>query len=651
MVMRPDAEKFTAIGCRRLQEGTGAGMRILVCVKQVPEAGEVLFHPGSYTLQRERAQMIPNPADAACLEIALRIREKCGAHVALLSMGPPGAGQMLRNLAAVGGDAFYLVSDPVFAGADTYATASILSRAIRYLGGFDLILCGDKSTDGETGQVGPELAAMLGYRFADSGEEILSGDRQGRKYGVQAEPVQGRSCTMQVELVQGRNCTMQIEQKQNRAPEFPLLASLRRSCVLRCPSLSGLRQASRTKVEILTAEMLGGKTESLTKVIRMTKKEIRRRKMVLCQDGKELIEYLQADTALMPLSGTGPKLSDGDQADAKSRPSPEELSQFCGRTAGGKVWKEHDSHFAAEKKTCGTGKKWMLIKPPGTPSETFEELRRLAGERIGAGELLEVICTENVAAEAKKGGMEKKGSATESEGCAARKEKRQVRFVRNELFMCQDVTMTGSILAEIIEEEAPEVILFAADTEGRQVAPWIAGKLGIGLTADLTDFRMDEEGKLHQFRAAYGASFQAEIVNCNGSITMATVKVKQVQASLVIAGGMGAGKKGFALLQELAELTGGALGATRAAVDAGLAPFSSQIGQSGICVRPKLYMAFGISGAIQHLVGMKESERIVAVNTDRKAAIFDYADYGICGDAAETAAELIRQILALRGSL
>lgn len=295
-------------------------MRILVCVKQVPEAEEVLFHPGSYTLQRERAQMILNPADAACLEIALRIREKCGAHVALLSMGPPGAGQMLRNLAAVGGDAFYLVSDPVFAGADTYATASILSRAIRYLGGFDLILCGDKSTDGETGQVGPELAAMLGYRFTDSGEELLSGDRQGRKYGVQAEPVQGRSCTMQAEPVQGRNCTMQVEQEQNREPEVPLLASLRRSCVLRCPGLSGLRRASRTKVEILTAKMLGGKTESLTKVIRMTKKEIRRRKVVLCQDEKELIEYLQADTALMPLSGTGPKLSDGDQADTKSLP-------------------------------------------------------------------------------------------------------------------------------------------------------------------------------------------------------------------------------------------------------------------------------------------------------------------------------------------
>lgn len=634
--------------------------------------------------------MIPNPADAACLEIALRIREKCGAHVSLLSMGPPGAGQMLRNLAAVGGDAFYLVSDPVFAGADTYATASILSRAIRYLGGFDLILCGDKSTDGETGQVGPELAAILGYRFTDSGEELLPGARQGRKCGVQAEPVQGRSCTMQAELVQSQSCTIQVEQKQNREPEVPLLASLRRSCVLRCPSLSGLRRASQINVQVLMAGMLGGGAVSLTKVIGMKKKEIRRRKVVLCQDGKELIEYLQADTALMPLSGTGPKLSDGDQADTKSRPSPEELSQSCGRTAGGKVWKEHDSHFAAEKKTCGTGKKWMLIKPPGTPSETFEELRRLAGERIGAGELLEVICTgdvagediaikekENVAAEAKKGGTEKKGSATESKGwaarkkdatesggcttrkkdeaeskgCTARKEKRQVRFVRNELFMCQDVTMTGSILAEIIEEEAPEVILFAADTEGRQVAPWIAGKLGIGLTAELTDFRMDEEGKLHQFRAAYGASFQAEIVNCNGSITMATVKVKQVQASLVIAGGMGAGKKGFALLQELAELTGGALGATRAAVDAGLAPFSCQIGQSGICVRPKLYMAFGISGAVQHLAGMKESECIIAVNTDRKAAIFDYADYGICGDAAETAAELIRQILTLRGSL
>ena len=555
-------------------------MRILVCVKQVPEAGEVLFHQGNYTLQREKVQMIPNPADTSCFEIALRIQEKYGAQVSLLSMGPDRARGMLQNLAAVGGDDFYLVSDPAFAGADTYATATVISRAVSCLGGFDLILCGDKSTDGETGQVGPELAALLGYDFKGSREDLTTED----------EDV--------------------VSAIGNRGKDFPLplVAALRRSCVLRCPSLSGLRRSSRVNIQVLNAEMLGGRIESLTKVIGMKKKEIRRRKVILCQNEKELLERLQTDVILTQMSGTGLKPS------AKSVSSSDGALSLPASLSSDN--KELDTEKVAAStapvpQVSGRKKKWMLIKPPGTQAEAFEELLRMAEQRSG-GEILEVICAGN--RETKSG----------------------------------DVTLTGSMLAEIIEQEAPSIILFAADAEGKQIASWIAGKLGIGLTAELTDFKMDEEGRLHQFRSGYGASLQAEIINCNGSITMATVKVRQERASLIIAGGMGAGKKGFALLQELAELTGGVLGATRAAVDAGLAPFSSQIGQSGIRVRPRLYMAFGISGAVQHLAGMKESDRIVAVNTDRKAAVFDYADYGICGDAAETAAKLIRRIRAMR---
>lgn len=565
--------------CRR-QKGVADHMRILVCVKQVPEAGEVLFHQGNYTLQREKVQMIPNPADTSCFEIALRIQEKYGAQVSLLSMGPGRARGMLQNLAAVGGDDFYLVSDPAFAGADTYATATVISRAVSCLGGFDLILCGDKSTDGETGQVGPELAALLGYDFKGSREDLTTED----------EDV--------------------VSAIGNRGKDFPLplVAALRRSCVLRCPSLSGLRRSSRVDIQVLNAEMLGGRIESLTKVIGMKKKEIRRRKVILCQNEKELLERLQADVILTQMSGTGLKPSAKSVSSSDGALSlPASLSSDNKELDTEKVSASTDT----VPQVSGRKKKWMLIKPPGTQAEAFGELRRMVEQRSG-GEILEVVCAGN--------GETKSG----------------------------DVTLTGSMLAEIIEQEAPSIILFAADAEGKQIASWIAGKLGIGLTAELTDFKMDEEGRLHQFRSGYGASLQAEIINCNGSITMATVKVRQERASLIIAGGMGAGKKGFALLQELAELTGGVLGATRAAVDAGLAPFSSQIGQSGIRVRPRLYMAFGISGAVQHLAGMKESDRIVAVNTDRKAAVFDYADYGICGDAAETAAKLIRRIRTIR---
>ena len=200
-----------------------------------------------------------------------------------------------------------------------------------------------------------------------------------------------------------------------------------------------------------------------------------------------------------------------------------------------------------------------------------------------------------------------------------------------------DISLMGASLEKEIRKWEPDVILFPASDEGKQIAAWLAGKMGIGLTADLTDFYMDEKGVLHQIRMAYGASLQAEIVTCAGKIQMATIKMEQEKADIVVAGGLGAGKEGFALLARLARMLGGKLGASRAAVDAGLAPFSCQIGQSGNYVNPKIYFAFGISGAVQHLAGMKDSGRIVAVNTDERAPIFDYADYKICHDAADTA--------------
>ncbi|WP_368234310.1 electron transfer flavoprotein subunit beta [Anaerotruncus rubiinfantis] len=136
-------------------------MEICVCLKQVPETQDVGLDKDTHTLQRDAATLILNPADAAALELAYRLKKVHGGSITALSMGGKKAAAVLSHAAAQGADATVLVSDPLFAGSDTFATAQVLSRAVRRLGPFDLILCGRRAIDGETGQVGGELSVML----------------------------------------------------------------------------------------------------------------------------------------------------------------------------------------------------------------------------------------------------------------------------------------------------------------------------------------------------------------------------------------------------------------------------------------------------------------------------------------------------------
>ncbi len=137
-------------------------MKICVCVKQVPETTRVEIDLETGTLVREGVQSVLNPLDTFAVEEALRIRDRIGGTVVVLTMGPAQAEQMLREVLALGVDEGVLVSGPEFAGSDTWSTSYALARAVETLGGFDLILCGKQAVDGDTGQVGPELAAQLG---------------------------------------------------------------------------------------------------------------------------------------------------------------------------------------------------------------------------------------------------------------------------------------------------------------------------------------------------------------------------------------------------------------------------------------------------------------------------------------------------------
>ena len=141
------------------------GLRIIVCVKQVPATQEVKIDPERGTLIREGIEVETNPFDLNALEEGVRIKERVGGEVIAISMGPPQAESTLREALAMGADEAILLSDRALAGADTLATSYTLSCAIRKIGKFDLIICGEKTTDGDTAQVGPELAENLGIPF------------------------------------------------------------------------------------------------------------------------------------------------------------------------------------------------------------------------------------------------------------------------------------------------------------------------------------------------------------------------------------------------------------------------------------------------------------------------------------------------------
>ena len=233
------------------------------------------------------------------------------------------------------------------------------------------------------------------------------------------------------------------------------------------------------------------------------------------------------------------------------------------------------------------------------------------------------------------------------------------------------------VINDAIEEYKPEIVLLGATHIGRDLGPCLAVKANTGLTADCTKLEIDpEDKKIKQTRPAFGGNLMATIVCPNHRPQMSTVRpgvmekaafeegrkgeliklnvefkegdirtkvleivktmkdtVSLTDAEIIVSGGMGLGKpEGFELLKQLADKLGGIVAASRAAVDAGWIDHAYQVGQTGTTVKPKIYIACGISGAIPHVAGMQNSEQIIAINTNENAPIFEIADYGIVGD-------------------
>jgi len=276
-----------------------------------------------------------------------------------------------------------------------------------------------------------------------------------------------------------------------------------------------------------------------------------------------------------------------------------------------------------------------------------------------------------------------------------------IKWGADRVYLCEDPVLEkfnddtyAGVLLKLINEHKPAIVLAGATAVGRSFIPRVAAKLRTGLTADCTSLEIDKKTQnLLQIRPAFGGNIMATILCPDHRPQMATVRPRVIkrgeydkgktgeiveivadglvsrtkvldsvkeesgisvnlhEADVIIAGGRGIGNaKGFKLLEELAEVLDGAVAASRAVVDEGWISYSHQVGQTGKTVNPTVYIACGISGAVQHLVGMQSSDIIIAINKNPEAPIFNVATYGIVGDLHEIIPLLIKRIKEEKGN-
>lgn len=625
----------------RNSESTPGLLNIIVCVKQIPDVAEMKFDAGSKTLVREGVRNILNHFDRRAIAEAARIKSTIGGNVTALTMGPPQAIDVLLECFVVGADRGVHLVDRAFAGADTLATARALALAIKRMP-FDLIICGKHSVDAETGQVGPEVAELLDIPHV-TGVSKLTFDCPQGYFVAERETDEG------------------FETVQCMLPALITAAErLVRPVKIKPSDIEAVRHRP---VEIVTAEDLSadisifGQAGSPTWVSEIIALEQNRQVEMLTGSAEQVSESLLDRLCERGLFGGWKQDIDGKPAAAFDR-------------AGEPV----------EERNV-----WAVCEAAG------EQLRDVSYELIGKGKELAYEMGGEVAAL-----LIGENLSIHSKSLAAHGADR-VYLIEGERFATYNPADYAGAVAEAIERLRPYVVLIPSTSQGRDYAPRVAARLGLGLTADCVDLGLSQRNELIQYKPAFGGQIVAPIFSSTFP-QMATVRPGmlaklapdwsrscQIEAievnhrgderyrvlrrseaagpasrelddpEIVVCVGMGIGQpENLPLVEDLARRLGGAIGATRRVVDSGWLPRQQQIGITGRAIAPKLYIGVGVRGAFNHTIGIKRCGIIVAINTDAQADIFQVADFGIVADFAEVvpvlAAALDRRKSELAGA-
>jgi electron transfer flavoprotein alpha subunit len=545
-----------------------------------------------------------------------------------MTMGPPQAKDVLLECFFVGADRAVHLVDRAFAGADTLATARALALAIKQAP-YDLIICGKHSVDAETGQVGPEVAELLDIPHV-TGVFRLSFDCPPGYFIAERETDEG------------------FETIQCKLPALITAAErLVRPVKVKPPDLETVKDKP---IEIVTAQDLSkdtsifGQAGSPTWVSEIIALEHNRQVEILSGKVEEMAEAL-----LDRLCARGLFCGWGQEAEAKPECSFDQVVQpIEGR------------NVLAVCEIAGGQLRDVSYELVGKGKELACQL---------GGEVAAVLIGENL--------------ARHSESLAAYGADR-VYLIEGERFTTYNPADYAAAVAEAIEQLRPYAVLIPSTSQGRDYAPRVAARLGLGLTADCIDLGLNEQNLLIQYKPAFGGQIVApifsntfpqmatvrpgmlaslapewsrscpvEIINVNHSrddrYRVLSKSEAAAEASrglddpeIVVCVGMGiGGPENLSVVDALAQRLGGAIGATRKVVDSGWLPSQLQIGTTGRAVAPKLYIGVGVRGVFNHSIGIKRSGIIVAINTDAQAEIFQVADYGIVADYAEFVPALI----------
>jgi electron transfer flavoprotein alpha subunit len=593
-------------------------MRIVVCIKQVPFVDQLTFDPIGKRIVREGVGAEINPYDRRAITAAVNLRKQFGGEVIVITMGPPQATDALVEALAMGCDRAIHLLGREFAGADTLATARALALACIKTG-FDLILCGKNSTDAETAQVPVMMAEILGIPQVTRIVHLEFSD--------------ARQFTAKRELDDG------YESVQSSLPVL-LTASERLVKPIRIAP-QDLEPARQKPIDVWGAQDLSndaglfGVEGSPTLVSEIFSIEPKRTHIVrLAEQGLEQV----VQSTIADLDAEGAFRSSALTQTQPPGDLPKRLEMLRDRAI------------------------WVIAELTG------DVIRPVTYELMGRSiELAQTIDGEmDVVLIGSKVQQHVKTLAAHGAD--------KIYIADAPALAAFSTEAYASVLTDAIRRYDPFAVLIPSTGNGRDFAPRVAARLGVGLTGDCIGVEIDSEGRQVQLKPAFGGNIIAPIISrtrpamatirpgmmatpAPDSTRQATVvdlptidlgesRIKTISvecttnagialddAEIILGVGLGiGGPESLPQLQELAEMLGAQISASRKVVDAGWLPPQVQVGLTGRSVAPRLYIAVGISGKFNHMVGIQRARSVLAINQDPNADIFKQCDYGIVGD-------------------
>jgi len=591
-------------------------LKIAVCVKQIPLVEDANFDPVSKTIKRDGVNVM-SAYDLRAIAQAVDLKKRDGAETTVITMGPPQAREVLVDALGMGMDHAVHLEDRAFAGSDTLATARALALWLAPHN-FDLILLGKYSLDAETGQVGPEIAELLGVA------QIA---------GVRKLRIEGQSIFAERESDEG------LEEVECRMP-----------ALLTCAE----RLINPIKIDPKTREAAVSKTVKAVRAGELT-------------DEAGQFGFAGSPTSVQAVRAQeSPKV----QCTMIDAADPERAAELVigeldriGALAP-RVRKQRPIGDAIRRTVRGKDV-WVVVETNLAGAVTLGSL-----ELLSAGDALATQLGGALVAVGFPGAVARHAGLLASYGAD------HIVVADHPALENYSPDTAAETLARIVRERTPWALLLCASERGRDWGPRLAARLRLGLTGDAIGLELDGEGRMVALKPAFGGNIVAPILSKTHP-QMATVRQGVLQiaqpnprreaeietvrvelgkpltrlvratsilddsiapldgAEVVVGLGMGVGgPEGVERAKELALALGAAMCATRRVTDQGWVPRQLQVGLTGKTIEPRLYFSLGIRGVPNHTVGIKRAETVVAINNDPDAPIFERANFGLLGDFA-----------------